>query len=317
MRNRSLQQLLIGALLLAVCATLHTQTSTEEPSQLRATTEDGKTVILYADGTWEYEDARLYDVSRTDIRSSADVDLSQATEAVVIKWTDGDTFDVLIQSPPNRLKQRETIRLLGVDAPELNHEGQVEPFSFEASEYTKDRVYNKAVLLVFDRRLRDQYGRVLAYVYLPDGSCLNAELLEQGYARLFSGEECWFTEEFRLLEGTARQEQVGLWAEEERTVFIAEIHNAGYEEYLVIRNGTKEAVQLRNWRIVDDDGTVLLIPDGVVLEPQGTVTIYSGSDGVHDPPRSYYLTKQNIWNNNGDVAYLYSAANELVDTYRY
>ena len=317
MRNRPLQQLLIIALLLAVCATLHTQTSDEEPSQLRATTEDGKAVILYADGTWEYEDARLYDVSRTDVRSCADVDLSWATEAVVIKWTDGDTFDVLIDNPPNRLKQRETVRLLGVDAPELNHDGKAEPFSFEASEYTKDRVYNKTVLLVFDHRLRDQYGRVLAYVYLPDGSCLNVELLEQGYVRLYSGEECRLTEEFRLLEGTARQDQVGLWAEEEKSVFIAEIHNAGYEEHLVIRNGTEKAVELRNWRIVDDDGAVLLIPDGVVLEARGTVTIYSGSEGVHDPPRSYYLTKQNIWNNNGDTAYLYSAANELVDTYRY
>ena len=119
------------------------------------------------------------------------------------------------------------------------------------------------------------------------------------------------------MERTARQKQDGLWAEQEKTVFIAEIHNAGYEEYLVIRNGTEEAVELRNWRIVDDDGAVLLIPEGVVLEAGGTVTIYSGSEGVHDPPRSYYLTKQNIWNNKGDVAYLYSAANELVDTYRY
>ncbi len=119
-----------------------------------------------------------------------------------------------------------------MDAPKLNHEGQAEPFSFEASEYARDRVYNKAALLVFDWRLRDQYGRVLAYVYLPEGGCLNAELLEQGCVRLYSGEECQFTEEFRLLEQTARQTQVGLWAEQQKTVFIAEIHNAGYEEHL-------------------------------------------------------------------------------------
>ena len=67
---------------------------------------------------------------------------------------------------------------------------------------------------------------------------------------------------------------------------------------------------------MDDDGMVLLVPDGAVLEPQATFTIYSGHNGVHDPPHAYYLTKQNIWNND-DTASLYSAANKLIDTYRY
>ena len=307
--------LLVAILMVGITIADDAQSNGEESDEIKATTEEGKAVILYPDGTWEFEDARLYDVSRTDIRSFADVDLSQATKAIVIKCTDKDTFDVLIQNPPNRLKKQETIRLLGVDAPELHHNGEAEPFSFEASEYTKERVYNKKVLLAFDHRLRDQYDRVLAYVYLPDGSCLNAELLENGYARLFSSEECQFSEEFRSLERAARERQAGLWAEVENNVFIAAIHNAGYEEHLVIKNGTDKAVVLSNWRIVDDDDTVLLIPDGVVLEPQGTVMIYSGYKGKHDLPRAYYLTKQNIWNNTGDTAYLDSAANKLVDTY--
>ena len=154
------RNLLLVVILLLSCTTVgHAQTSTEAPEQLRGTAENGKTVILYPDGTWEYEDVRLYDVSREDIISHAYIDLSRATPSIVIKWTDGDTFDVLIQNPPNRLKQRETIRLLGVDTPELHHNGEAEPFSFEAGEYTKVRVYNKKVLLAFDRRLRDQYER--------------------------------------------------------------------------------------------------------------------------------------------------------------
>ena len=112
MQNRLRRQCVVVVLLLVGVAILPAQTDADESDQFRATTEDGRTVILYSDGTWEYEDARLYDVSRANVGNTADVDLSQATEAVVIKWTDGDTFDVLIQNPPNRLEQRETIRHL-------------------------------------------------------------------------------------------------------------------------------------------------------------------------------------------------------------
>jgi micrococcal nuclease len=42
-------------------------------------------------------------------------------------------------------------------------------------------VEGKEVRLEFDWQRRDKYGRLLAYVYLPDGTFLNAELIKQGY----------------------------------------------------------------------------------------------------------------------------------------
>jgi hypothetical protein len=45
--------------------------------------------------------------------------------------------------------------------------------------------------------------------------------------------------------------------------------------------------------------------------------IYSGRDGIHDPPRSYYLQKENIWGNTGDAVFLYNKNKEIVDRNTY
>jgi micrococcal nuclease len=306
--------LLVALLVLRIAAIAGAQSDNGE---IRAETADGRQVILYHDGTWDFEDTRLYDVSKAELGSHTAVNFSLMTQAIVIKHIDGDTFEVLIQKPPNRLSNRETIRLLGVDTPEFNRYGDPEYFAVEASEYTERRVYNKKIYLAFDFRLRDRYNRVLAYVYMEDGGCLNTELLQRGYARLFTGEKYSFHEELQRLEGEAREKNMGLWEQEEKFVFIVDIHNEGYEEHLVIKNMTDKPVDLSNWRIVDKSNTVLVIPTGAVLQPRQTLVIYSGQNGVHDPPRAYYLTRRTVWNNSGDTAYLYTEGNELLDTYRY
>jgi micrococcal nuclease len=47
-------------------------------------------------------------------------------------------------------------------------------------------VSGKTVRLEFDVRRRDQYGRLLAYVYLEDGTFVNATLVEQGYGQVMT-----------------------------------------------------------------------------------------------------------------------------------
>jgi micrococcal nuclease len=39
----------------------------------------------------------------------------------------------------------------------------------------------KDVRLEYDQRHRDNYGRTLAFVYLEKGTCVNAEIIRQGY----------------------------------------------------------------------------------------------------------------------------------------
>ena len=58
------------------------------------------------------------------------------------------------------------------------------PFEVEAMRYAKALVEGKAVRLEFDTQRRNDQGLVEAYVFLPDGKLLNAELLRFGYANI-------------------------------------------------------------------------------------------------------------------------------------
>ncbi len=40
--------------------------------------------------------------------------------------------------------------------------------------------------LEFDVEKRDRYGRLLAYMYLPDGRMLNEEIVKAGYANILT-----------------------------------------------------------------------------------------------------------------------------------
>jgi len=57
----------------------------------------------------------------------------------------------------------------------------VEYYGKEATAFTKKMVGGKVVKLKYDVQDRDKYGRLLAYVYLMDGTFLNAEIVKQGY----------------------------------------------------------------------------------------------------------------------------------------
>jgi micrococcal nuclease len=53
--------------------------------------------------------------------------------------------------------------------------------------------------------------RTLAYVYLEDGTLLNAEIIRQGYGFALTRYPFSRMEEFRRLEREAREERRGLW----------------------------------------------------------------------------------------------------------
>lgn len=108
----------------------------------------------------------------------------------------------------------EKVRLIGVDTPETVHpQKPVEAFGKEASAFTRKMVEGKKVRLEYDQQRKDKYGRTLAYVYLEDGTFLNAEIIKQGYGFAYTRFPFKYMEEFRILEREAREEGVGLWKE--------------------------------------------------------------------------------------------------------
>jgi micrococcal nuclease len=116
---------------------------------------------------------------------------------------DGDTL-LLING--------ERVRLIGVDTPETKHpQKPVQYFGREAYLFTKQMVDGKEAHFEFERQKRDRYGRLLAYVYLLDGTFLNAEIIKQGYGSAYTRFPFKYKEEFRRYEREARENRRGLW----------------------------------------------------------------------------------------------------------
>lgn len=116
---------------------------------------------------------------------------------------DGDTL---------LLSNGERVRLIGVDTPETKHpQKPVQRFGREAYLFTKRMVEGKQVRLELDWQKRDKYGRLLAYVYLMDGTFLNAEIIRQGYGFAYTRYPFVYLDEFRSYEREARENRRGLW----------------------------------------------------------------------------------------------------------
>lgn len=126
----------------------------------------------------------------------------------VDKVVDGDTVRVKYKNELYR------VRLLDIDTPESVKEGvPVQEFGREASKFTKSKILNKNVKLVFGTGLKDKYGRLLAYVVLKDGIFLNAQLVRNGYARAeIIPPNIELADYFYKLEQKAVEEKKGLWA---------------------------------------------------------------------------------------------------------
>ena len=110
------------------------------------------------------------------------------------------------------LDGNEKVRLIGVDTPETKHPSKpVEYFGKEASAFTARMVEGKKVRLEYDWQRQDKYGRTLAYVYLEDGTSLNAEIVKQGYGHAYTKYPFKYLDEFRQYEREARENNRGLW----------------------------------------------------------------------------------------------------------
>jgi len=100
---------------------------------------------------------------------------AESSELFEVRWVDdGDTVV---------LSDGRRIRYIGINAPEVKSKySKAEPFGNEAREFNRELVYLKKVRLEFDNEKYDQYNRLLAYVFLPDGTFINNAMIAAGYA---------------------------------------------------------------------------------------------------------------------------------------
>ena len=87
-------------------------------------------------------------------------------------------------------------------------------FFSEATEANRALVEGQQVILVKDVSETDRYGRLLRYIYLENGTFVNAELVRQGYAVIATfPPDVRHQELFLELEREAREAGRGLWAQ--------------------------------------------------------------------------------------------------------
>lgn len=219
------------------------ETSAPESTTEESTREEPASEGTTSEGTILEETTLLEETTQGETTSSPETAPDEAplcptappedaVEATIEGTADGDT---LALAEP--VEGYDTVRLIGVDTPELEGEdGQPEPFAEEASDFTAEELEGQKVLLQIGEEEADQYGRLLAYVWtggatedgfvgglkrvvgMGEAELFNLTLLEKGYARVLTIEpndlhaDC-----FEASEAEVRNAGVGLWAEDEGT----------------------------------------------------------------------------------------------------
>ena len=136
---------------------------------------------------------------------------------MVTKVIDGDTIEIATG---------ERVRLIGIDTPELhiseklykdakrtNKDIQtIQKLGEKAYYFAKKLMEGKKVKLEYDIEKKDRYGRLLAYVFLEDGTFINAKLVEEGYAKLYTfPPNVKYVYLLTRLQKEARENTRGLW----------------------------------------------------------------------------------------------------------
>jgi micrococcal nuclease len=150
--------------------------------------------------------SQFFGIDLRGVQTPSNENLPPQEMAQVLSVVDGDTIKVRV----NGIK--ETVRYIGIDTPEPYRDGEPACYSSEASRRNAELVAGREVRLISDAEDRDQYGRLLRYVYVDD-VFVNEQLLEQGYATTLTiRPNTQFAPVFATIEASARVAGVGLWS---------------------------------------------------------------------------------------------------------
>ncbi len=132
--------------------------------------------------------------------------------AAVERVIDGDTLV---------LRGGQRVRLIGIDAPEMRHDGQgPEPYAREARAALvdfsagPDTNKNRIVGVQYGQSPHDRFGRGLAHLFLANGDSVQASLLRRGLATsLFLPPNGEYLECYAAAETEARAARRGIWSQ--------------------------------------------------------------------------------------------------------
>lgn len=217
---------------------------------------------------------------------------------LVSRVIDGDTIE---------LSNGERVRLLGINSPEIN-----EPFGFDAKDYLSKVIEGKNVYLENDLNLRDDYGRLLAFVFI-DGKNINVDLVRMGLAHTFElNKLSKYVKDLRDAEYDAMVNQFGIWKESNITCLkLVDLKISGAEK-VVLKNECNFSIQLKNWILEDESHNRFKFPS-YLFKPNEIIEIYSNNKTA----KFSFNKSFQIWNKEGDSLFLRDSEGLLVLFYRY
>jgi micrococcal nuclease len=242
--------------------------------------------------------------------------------ATAVSITDGDTLTVRFEDGAE-----DTVRLIGVNAPEGG-----ECFADAATAQLTVLLTGREVVLLSDTSDRDEYGRLLRYVW-ADGTFVNEALVVTGHAiaRRYPPD----TAQAGLLERAqqeARDNAAGMWqpnacgpVSSERLEIVQLVADPPGDdvgdlngEFVTITNLSATPASLDGWGLRDTSSSNrYFFPPGVILLLNESLSVHSGcgQDGPHD---LYWCHSGSaIWNNDGDTAYLIDPSGNIHDLFVY
>jgi endonuclease YncB( thermonuclease family) len=247
--------------------------------------------------------------------------------AFVQQVIDGDSIKVVVDG------SEYDLRYIGIDSPEAGM-----PLSKDATLENMRLVESQIVELEHDISKVDQYGRLLRYVYLLDGTLVNAELVRLGLAVAHAYPPD--TKYQALLESTemiAKDAGIGIWAPLPEPTSTNNPESKDYlhidpacsqfnapgndnenknEEYVCVVNSGAVNVDMQGWKIHDDYGWTFQFPS-YILESRAQVQIFTGC-GTDTTTKLYWCKDETaVWNNDGDCVLLKDVDGELAAEYCY
>ncbi|MBP2020052.1 micrococcal nuclease [Symbiobacterium terraclitae] len=201
---RRLVSLVVAAAVLAGCAGTAAPVSQAPPksaSLLPAVSQEPAPDVTRDEAAEEQPNRQVLE----GCLAEAPLPPDDATKVRVTRAIDGDTLEFF---------DGTRVRLIGINTPEsVDPRRPVQAYGKEASAYTKALTANQEVLYVPGQTPRDRYGRLLAWVWLTDGTFLNALLVRDGYAQVYTfADNPDHADLLLACQQEAREAGRGLWA---------------------------------------------------------------------------------------------------------
>lgn len=222
----------------------------------------------------------------------------------------------------------DTVRLIGINAPEKN-----QPNFLEAKNKLESLVLGKSVELDYDIQGKDQYGRVLVYMHAGD-IFVNLEMVKSGFAVVETVQpDSLHAEELTTAQKDARANCLGMWQgmchqNVSACVQLASIHQSAQpvlapdslnNEWVELVNTCSSSQNMQGYLVKDASASNAYTFKNLDIASKKSIKLHSGC-GTYSSADVYWQCPERpvpVWNNSGDSAYLYDASGKLVSQIEY